>query len=1845
MTETMTAPVSRAIANQGRAIGRARAGAPRGGCALDSRRAPAGGIEPETLDTPVVRLDVMPRMMPGARRSMSFQIERGETIWEILGRAGVDPDREPLPLLVTLGDGVVPKELWKRVRPKAGTILAVRVLPGGGDGGKQVLAIVAMIAIIVFAAWAGPALAAGMGLTEAGGALTTAGMIVSATTQAAIVTAGAMGISAMTPPPSQSNSGLSGGIGRDSPTLFIEGTRNANPAWRPVPEVLGRYRYTPPFGALPWTETEGDDQYVREMFCPGYGPLEIETLKIGETATSKFEGVELQIRRGFPDDPPLTLYCNSPKQDRYSVRLTKVLGEAAVPVIRTARRNANEIIIDITFPSGLGKIKEEGKRKSAEVEIRVETSPAGENDWTDQGILLTRAKKFSAAVRNSMRIVMEDPEPQYDVRLTRLTDDMRGAPDNGDDTYIDESWLTAIMSVVYGDPLRLTRVARIAGRFKATDQLNGIIDEFNCMCRSIVPDWGSYDLFFDGVDDWVDFGDPTGAITYDGTQYALVTGWRARTVQCWAKVDSGGTTDNGGIWQAGAVTGAYADFSLNVAEGDLGADWFQARLGTSLVFNLHLPGLIGDGQWHHFAMTYDLFTARVYVDGELQQEADVALATPAVADGSALKIGKWANTHFMEGMIRDFRIYDVARDAETIQGDWNAVLTGTEPNLRAWLPMEEGEKSIVYDHTGHAHGTLAGMQGSHWSASARAKRWVPRPTNNNASLYRRWLQGPSARRPLADGRLDLAGLQEWHELVGSPSTISWYASVNEQNFRVEARASLDGGATWTDWGEAANGGAIPGLAAGADASSGRLQVRQVFETDHPRTTPILWRLDVRVNGTLAAAQDLDDSQAEFAAGTLDNVTAVEEGAVRLSRPQEALMATFDIGIAVNGFMYLDLTDVTNRTILAGDCLEYDLFWAPSADNPDLVAIDLGATDTTNLRNTAAVDQNGLSAHPGTDLTEAMAGWWYHRKIDLAPFAGKTVDKWLIGCESNGGATLQGLIKNVQITDGAGSQRKAVWMSGDALPAWAVVETSAAGNSATVRARSVATTATGTRTSPELNLSSCGTVRLPGGFNHVVDYKTSTREVLKLICASAFASYMVRDGKHGVLVERPQAQAVAFFTPRNSRNFRGHKTFQEAVHGLRFKFTNSETWVSDERTIYADGYDEDTATQIVEMDLQYATTPADVWVLGRRQLAQLILRPETFEFETDFEYLRCLRGDRIELTHDAVLIGLSAGRIKSIALDGEGKYIASLELDETVTMEEGKGYGLQVRDAGGNRHWMRLATVAGDSATVTPYYDTEPLFAAGDFFSYGEAGEESAPMLVTEIHPAEDLSARVVCCNYDDGVYTADAGAIPAFESKITLPPGIESATPLPEVESVVSDESAMVRMPDGTWQTRVIITLKRRPGQQLIERINVQWRDVDVEIQPWENIAEIAATDGRIVLTNLEQGYLYDIRLRSISADGKTFSAWMTIWGHFVQGKMAPPPDVGFFRVSESPEGARIFEWSATNRPFDFDGVQVRFGQGAGLGWDEMAPLFAEVMRDSPIYKMGLAAGSYTFGIKSIDTSGNLSTNAVTRTIVFNIEPGGNHRGMVFDLRAMGWPGTQTNCHEAPVDPADPEYPTVGPLMANAKAAHNTWDKLSGFWWADWLTWQVEAEDLLYVYDGTLIPRADFRVSFEIEWEGELYNLDSPPAGVFFGSTLSQDNILYSNNRIYLSALFGAGGTIRMGVRIKQSSGGVAGKLKRLVFRLDMDQRVETVWNIDTSSVATRIATGKFRIPLTGHYAAGATSVQIVFKNEDTADWSFRVVDYQTDHNEVAGPQVWIYKDGVLADTMVDAIVSGFQAL
>jgi len=516
------------------------------------------------------------------------------------------------------------------------------------------------------------------------------------------------------------------------------------------------------------------------------------------------------------------------------------------------------------------------------------------------------------------------------------------------------------------------------------------------------------------------------------------------------------------------------------------------------------------------------------------------------------------------------------------------------------------------------------------------------------------------------------------------------------------------------------------------------------------------------------------------------------------------------------------------------------------------------------------------------------------------------------------------------------------------------------------------------------------------FNMVIDFASSVRETLGDIAAAGRAAPTVRDGKWGVVIDEKQTVPVQHFTPRNSWGFSARKLFVDLPHGFRVRFANrDQDWRQDERIVYDDGYDATNATRFEGLELPGITDPAQVWQDARFHIAVARLRPETYSFFADIEHIVCTRGDLIRVTHDVPLWGIASARVKQVLDDGTNA--TAVVLDERVIMEVGKSYSVRFRKSDGSTLLEAVDTAPGETDTLT-FTNPIPLSmapAVDDLAMFGEAGSESVELIVKGIEPGPDLTARIVCVDAAPAVHQADAGPIPPFQSQITPPPGIAT----PAITDIRSDGTVLLREPDGSFQSRILVTILRPSAlRDDVAAVEARFR-VSGSAGAWIFIPPQPADAGEVSITPVEDGETYDFALRYVTIAGDR-GAWGATQTHSVAGKTAAPADVTGFSASQNGDVVN-FRWNQVP-DLDLEGYEIRFGPVGGT-FADATPL-TEVTRGTAITNAQVPPGTWTFHIVAIDTSGNRSLNPTTATATI---------AATFDIileseQAPRWHGTLT---------------------------------------------------------------------------------------------------------------------------------------------------------------------------------------------------------------------------------------------
>lgn len=541
------------------------------------------------------------------------------------------------------------------------------------------------------------------------------------------------------------------------------------------------------------------------------------------------------------------------------------------------------------------------------------------------------------------------------------------------------------------------------------------------------------------------------------------------------------------------------------------------------------------------------------------------------------------------------------------------------------------------------------------------------------------------------------------------------------------------------------------------------------------------------------------------------------------------------------------------------------------------------------------------------------------------------------------------------------------------------------------------------------------------YNRIIDSPTSVDDLLNDIAAAGMATPHKINGVYSVIIDNERPTIKGMVTPRNSWGYNGQITYPDLPHALRVQFRNKDAgYNTDERIVYADGYNEGNATLFERLDFPSCTNADLAWFYGRTYLATALLQPEVHTFNMDFENLTFNRGDKIVFVNDSILVGVGQGRILELIYDNPTTptQVLGFVLDETVTIPIATQFGVRIRygDASGFVYHS-LVTAVGETdeftfTTPVPVASAPPLDSLCAFTEFGNELE----LVVTEIMMNKDHSARVIAVNYAPERFDAATGTIPAFDSNVTLPIDFYRPVP-PEIGGVIqSDESVMIRNSDGSYTGRMIIPLINRNEPS----VNVVVRYRPVGATQWSTPDVLSATPDQVIIAGLEDGSTYDISIAYQRTSGlQLLSLPLYLNGTVYEGASAKPADVTGFKFNSS-ESIGLFEWD-NNPDIDISHYVMKFTRlTSGASW-----VNAQLLSDSITTNRAnfpIQAGTYL--IKAVDILGNESENATT---IVSIDNGAFNNVVQLLQEQPDWNGTHVNTHSYGdalylVDPTLPGY-------------------------------------------------------------------------------------------------------------------------------------------------------------------------------------------------------------------------------
>lgn len=190
--------------------------------------------------------------------------------------------------------------------------------------------------------------------------------------------------------------------------------------------------------------------------------------------------------------------------------------------------------------------------------------------------------------------------------------------------------------------------------------------------------------------------------------------------------------------------------------------------------------------------------------------------------------------------------------------------------------------------------------------------------------------------------------------------------------------------------------------------------------------------------------------------------------------------------------------------------------------------------------------------------------------------------------------------------------------------------------------------------------------------------------------------------------------------------------------------------------------------------------------------------------------------------------------------------------------------------------------------------------------------------------------------------------------------------------TLTSGSQQLIQGSDGTVFSRIKVSWTAISDSFITDGGTIEIQFKKSEESTYLPLATIPGDRTSFFITSVEDGELYDVRLRSKNALG-TVGDWVESTNHTVIGKTAPPANVQNLTVSLKRDDV-LLTWDEVS-DIDLDHYEVR----KGSTW-ATAEVLGVTQTNRFIYEETTAA-IHNFLVKAVDTSDNYSTNAISQSI------------------------------------------------------------------------------------------------------------------------------------------------------------------------------------------------------------------------------------------------------------------------
>lgn len=434
-------------------------------------------------------------------------------------------------------------------------------------------------------------------------------------------------------------------------------------------------------------------------------------------------------------------------------------------------------------------------------------------------------------------------------------------------------------------------------------------------------------------------------------------------------------------------------------------------------------------------------------------------------------------------------------------------------------------------------------------------------------------------------------------------------------------------------------------------------------------------------------------------------------------------------------------------------------------------------------------------------------------------------------------------------------------------------------------------------------------------------------------------------------------------------FQVNYTLVNAADGVEFTYIDRNTWETKTLRVPLPGTTVEDMRNPATISGEGILDEDQAATMARYHLGQTIYQAKDITYSTSLQFLAYQEMDLLDLQHDLTQWGYG-GRLAGIRNVGG---VITIDIDDDVPGRDlaNAWVGLHLPDET-NYRVFKVEPFAGSSSTLT---------LVGDWPNDAEFPANIGTKAIHDTTWIYDFKqtpgkrVRVVGMTPDDDLNGASVSVVPEDAEFWTfvktgnyVPPNNESLLNVKPIASNLSISENVIIQGDTTFtELQANWTIS-----------NNSVRNVVTCALSGEEPQVVGDTTGISASWRIYREGVYIVTVRPYAENGTPGVAVTTVYN--TEGTDLPPVNVDSVNVVDIGSGIRKYTWSFyadTIQSPDMAGVEIRYTAGAVSApvWEDMTPVGDDGFHTSAFESAVPAAGQWTFGIRTRNTSGTLSSS------------------------------------------------------------------------------------------------------------------------------------------------------------------------------------------------------------------------------------------------------------------------------